>query len=182
VELVRPDAKYETVGARDNSIPYLVSWEFHGPKTHLGASFERGAWYGPSSSTFQTEIISHQLQLPFSGQNAKLRMITDGLSRTIMVFEQAGMPDRRNMFNLQMHDCGSFKGPWAFLADTRVVHDGTPVYESHFINWDNCFGLYSFHPGGAHVSRFDGSVTFLAEDTATDVVGAMLLRADGKGG
>ena len=45
------------------------------------------------------------------------------------------------------------------------------------MNFDNMLGLYSFHPGGAHIALADGSVRLLNDSIATDVVLALVTRA-----
>jgi prepilin-type N-terminal cleavage/methylation domain-containing protein/prepilin-type processing-associated H-X9-DG protein len=64
--------------------------------------------------------------------------------------------------------------------------------QSSWIDGQNCFDqtkrlnftqnneMWSDHPGGVHVALCDGSVQFLAEETAMPVVGALCTRAGGE--
>jgi prepilin-type processing-associated H-X9-DG protein len=45
------------------------------------------------------------------------------------------------------------------------------------MNYDNMLGLYSFHPGGAHLALADGSVQFLDETMDADALLAMISRS-----
>ena len=50
------------------------------------------------------------------------------------------------------------------------------------VNFDtgNRSGIYSFHPGGAHILRGDSSVQFLAESVSPGVLAALITRAGGE--
>jgi prepilin-type processing-associated H-X9-DG protein len=48
------------------------------------------------------------------------------------------------------------------------------------VNFDNMLGLYSFHPGGAHVAMADGSVHFLPEATDSALILTLISREGGE--
>jgi prepilin-type processing-associated H-X9-DG protein len=112
--------------------------------------------------------------------------ITDGLSKTALVLERAGLPDRHfgDDRNAELHDPPQFRtwgnvGLWAISAETLLNHlqdqAGVPI-----INGDNLHGLYSFHPGGVHIAFGDGSVQFLADSASTQTVFALITREGGE--
>jgi prepilin-type N-terminal cleavage/methylation domain-containing protein/prepilin-type processing-associated H-X9-DG protein len=99
-----------------------------------------------------------------------LRTITDGLSKTILLVEQAGKP--------------THYPPTASLSP-RVNSDtldegawGTGEMASFYaagVNRDNQSGPFGFH-SGANVAFCDGSVQLLAEDVELAVLTSMLTR------
>jgi prepilin-type N-terminal cleavage/methylation domain-containing protein len=112
--------------------------------------------------------------------------IIDGLSKTTLILERAGPPDR--YFNsgrtVEPHDPPRFRtwgnvGLWAISAETLLNHlqttPGVPI-----VGGDNLHGLYSFHPGGVHVAIADGSVQFLKDTVDTRTVFALITRNGGE--
>ncbi len=102
--------------------------------------------------------------------------VTDGTSKTIVVFERAGLPDRYfgTLDTLEIHSPPEIMawgnvGLWAISGEELQNHlsprDGTPL-----INADNQAGMYSFHSGGVYVVLLDGSVKFVPESTDNDVL------------
>jgi len=120
---------------------------------------------------------------------AQLKKITDGLSKTIFITEQAGLPtryggprsDSYRAINTEAPHCSKMMGGgairhggWAKWDRRRLI-----VYQHHqALNFDNCFNVYSFHRG-ANAAFGDGSLRFLSESIEPKVLLAMLARADG---
>jgi prepilin-type N-terminal cleavage/methylation domain-containing protein/prepilin-type processing-associated H-X9-DG protein len=116
----------------------------------------------------------------------KLADITDGLSKTTLILERAGLPDRHfNSGNtVEPHDPPRFRtwgnvGLWAISAETLVHYlqeqPGVPI-----VNGDNLHGVFSFHPGGAHVAFADGSVQFVRDTISSKTLFALITRAGGE--
>jgi prepilin-type N-terminal cleavage/methylation domain-containing protein/prepilin-type processing-associated H-X9-DG protein len=112
--------------------------------------------------------------------------ISDGLSKTALVLERAGLPDRHfgDGRNAEPHDPPQFRtwgnvGLWAISAETLLNHlqdqAGVPI-----VGGDNLHGLYSFHPGGVHVAFGDGSVHFMADTVSAQTVFAFITREGGE--
>jgi prepilin-type N-terminal cleavage/methylation domain-containing protein/prepilin-type processing-associated H-X9-DG protein len=112
--------------------------------------------------------------------------IIDGLSKTTLILERAGLPD--HYFDsgraVEPHDPPQFRtwgnvGLWAISAETLLNHlqeqAGVPI-----VNGDNLHGLYSFHPGGVQVAFADGSVQFLKETIDTKTLFALVTRDGGE--
>ena len=102
-------------------------------------------------------------------QPSSLTSIGDGLSSTILLFEQAAKPDvydrQRSIRNTTI--LNRSEGPWA------TVEQGI-VFE-YQINDSNVDGLYGFHVV-SHIALCDASVHALATDVESSVVAALLTR------
>jgi hypothetical protein len=122
--------------------------------------------------------------------------IVDGTSNTWMFGESAGrhqvyirgrqqrMPNAPGQVGWQLNvgyfDYNAAMGIIGFDSTGTVVNGGCCA-----VNCSNSGGtgeqqIYSFHPGGATMLRGDGSVHFLAENTATGIIGAMVTRNGGE--
>jgi hypothetical protein len=94
------------------------------------------------------------------------RLITDGLSNTALIVEQAGKP-------LDYGALGEAKiiepneGPWGTGDFSSFYADG--------VNRHNHSGPYGFHLG-ANVAMCDGSVHLWADGMAEEVIAALLSR------
>ncbi|SIO35795.1 prepilin-type N-terminal cleavage/methylation domain-containing protein/prepilin-type processing-associated H-X9-DG domain-containing protein [Singulisphaera sp. GP187] len=134
----------------------------------------------------------------FQGTTAKgqrnLSEVIDGTSNTIMLVECAGRPQiwrsgrtmvpgsgvtasnsvlisawaEANLFSVKGFDPGK---DWISAAKNL---GRCPI------NCGNQFGIYGFHPGGANVGMADGSVRFLKETMAIEVLGSLLTRQGGE--
>lgn len=170
--------KFEAVAARDDYAPSVI---------YQGGRDYPGAWVGRQISEEDARGSTRRRWDEHVG--TKLKQITDGLSHTILVGEQAGAPNRYSgrdgdsprMLQTEMGWCISLNGndgisgAWfaALQTPLQFVRNQTQA-----INWDNCFGLYSFH-NGLNAAFCDGSVRFVSESIRTDNLMAMLSRASG---
>lgn len=137
------------------------------------------------------------------GQKGRgMRMITDGASKTVAVFESAGRPQVW-AFGRQTPGSGLLSSPstparryyvllsgwadanqndvWGFAADTAQT-DPALQYAwtgGQMINGSNTYGIYAFHPGGANLLMVDGGVQFAADTSAPGVVAAQLTAQAG---
>lgn len=120
------------------------------------------------------------------GAGIKFAEIIDGLSNTIMIVEDAGRPNvwvgRLQVINPRDAALGNFVEEgwgWADIQDSFSLDGsntfGVPNKTSSsgvvtvaagggncMMNCSNDGEIYSFHPGGAHGLRCDGSVQFMA--------------------
>jgi prepilin-type processing-associated H-X9-DG protein len=115
-----------------------------------------------------------------------LRMITDGLSNTIIVDELAGRPD---LWIRGARKADQYVGQrgWAAWAgyQSNFLQGYTADGLSHpgwacIINCTNDGSIYSFHPGGANSLFLDGSVHFLSETSAVDLILSLATRDGGE--
>jgi prepilin-type N-terminal cleavage/methylation domain-containing protein/prepilin-type processing-associated H-X9-DG protein len=141
------------------ALPVLV------PNYYLGTHLYRGFWAKPSGTVNWEKDVTTTMS------------ITDGLSNTFMVFEDAGRPD--------FYSGGQFQGTfpsgneqWTDPQNkitVQVICDGRRT-----INCNNGNEIYSFHQGGANFLFGDGSVHFISQNIAPTTFGALYTRAGGE--
>ncbi|WP_165069890.1 DUF1559 domain-containing protein [Paludisphaera rhizosphaerae] len=117
----------------------------------------------------------------------RISQVTDGLSNTIMMSEDAGRPDyyiagaKRHPSYLPGPETG---GGWADYDTGYTLHgytaDGSKYPGPCFTNCYNSNEDYSFHPGGSNYLMGDGSVRFLKQSTSIRVYVRLLTRAMGE--
>ena len=166
---------FDAFAARQNS---AVGWVFdqHATTTRR----EPGAWMG----TTRPEALHSNSKTVFAGKAAKLRWITGGLSKTLLVVENAGSPDQilGNKRTENLNSLSWISGTLGFHENLFIRFDpfpweGASALEGP-VNFANGYQIYSFHPGGAHVSMCDGSVRFLGEQTSREVAFALATRTN----
>ncbi len=147
-----------------------------------------GAFAGPPEQSYR--IFSSGEKETFTRysefRSGHLDRISDGLSQTIFVMEQAGLPERYETgHKISKDPCAFFmsnrqrvdhKGAWPvgqFEHELNIPLSSDP--DNRIINIGNCGGLYSFHPG-IYAAMGDASIRFLSEETDAAVVLALLTR------
>ncbi|MBX3413571.1 MAG: DUF1559 domain-containing protein [Pirellulales bacterium] len=97
----------------------------------------------------------------------KLSQVTDGLSNTILLVEEAGRPERyagKQAIGKQNYYAGTWAGVNGEMLYSIDPHVQTaPAAGDCFINGNNFYTPYSFHPGGVVICLCDGSARFLPE-------------------
>ncbi len=179
------EIKVAETGASDMYAPFTVRYWNRNSDRYVHSA---AAWYGGQRPTGRLTDATDK------SKPVKLTRITDGLSKTILVSEQAGAPTRYSgrpgADSAESHspraprsDLGwcttYFAAGWEmpFDSDTIEFLNDPKVSQPASLNWDNCTGLYSFH-GGVNATYCDGSVHFLAEGINTAVLIALLTRAE----
>ncbi len=126
-----------------------------------------------------------------------LRKVSDGLSKTFMLFESAGRPfnyvkgaQKADMTVNWTRSSSNPPTPTVKIPhrDTQWADDG--VYGlwgnphpssgcaiTDVMNCDNFSEVYSFHPGGAQFLYGDGSVAYLTEDLSVDAFVSLFTAA-----
>jgi prepilin-type N-terminal cleavage/methylation domain-containing protein/prepilin-type processing-associated H-X9-DG protein len=125
-----------------------------------------------------------------------LRKVSDGLSHTFMFFESAGRP---NLYDQTKALTGTMTGPpannpapgsgqafseyqWADPTVYSVFgnsQNASCKMPNSIMNCDNYQGIYSFHPGGAHMLFGDCSVQFITENIDIDTFISLFTRGAG---
>ena len=162
---------------------YSAVFDVRGPFSLMAQS---GVWFGAAASdTFQPATGSmdsarDSLMAPESAlvvnpdsHSAEIRKVPssfrrvkDGLSNTVLIVEQAGKPERRNLHHVSEGELPT-EGAWV-----------TSEYASFFaagVNQDNHSGPYGFHTG-ASVTMCDGSVHYWPREIAQEVMVALMTR------
>jgi prepilin-type N-terminal cleavage/methylation domain-containing protein len=142
------------VTLEDNSEPLSGAW----CRRTVGLPSVGGA---PPDSVTPDLLGPHRRMLP-----SHLRKIADGLSKTILLAEQAGKPVRYDAARAP-HDVTPSEGPWA----TGEM----AVFYAPGVNRDNFSGPYGFH-SGADVAFCDGAVLMLSAKIEWAVLAALLTR------
>lgn len=147
----------------------------------FGYTAEQGAWLGTKRKYNPSDTAEYGLGL---AEPARLRWITDGLSKTLLVTEQAGLPFLYVGSEQQLAD---FQ-PVAWLRGGNGSGTFYVRMESQYplwwpgdklaapVNYSNMAQAFSFHPGGAHASMCDGSLRFLSEDSSPEAIFALATR------
>jgi prepilin-type N-terminal cleavage/methylation domain-containing protein len=106
------------------------------------------------------EIFNRGVLIPCSAveDGITFKQVTDGLSNTLAVVESPVWSERQKRY-------------WA-SGTICTTHDRGRVNSGKR-------GIFSDHPGGAHVARLDQSASFLTDDVEELVVGALCTRAGG---
>jgi prepilin-type processing-associated H-X9-DG protein len=155
-----------------------------------GVLMARGG-YGLNANVTD-QMIGNQRQAMTDNEYLPLAKITDGLSCTLLLIEQAGRPDvwrngkkkdGADMFGLSPNARGAWAG-WGSVAfgaassatgETPGKGDATDCS----VNCNNSFGIYGFHAAGANVLMCDGSVRFVGTGLDPLTFAYLTVRDDG---
>ena len=110
----------------------------------------------------------------------RLTDVTDGTSNTLIIFENADVPNlwingqlvKDNSTTPQVIN-HSNHGGWANPNSNSVRGwdaTGTVQFGPYIVNKRNGAAVYGFHTGGAHILLADGSVQFLSESTTSEML------------
>lgn len=109
----------------------------------------------------------------FGGRNSfqcEFRMVSDGLSNTIMLSEHMG-----DLLNWGGVFSGNFQG-----VPTIMRINSPQIQKTNSGAYRNNLGAGSYHPGGATFCMGDASVQFLNNDIAFDVYNYLGGKSDGQ--
>jgi prepilin-type processing-associated H-X9-DG protein len=138
------------------------------------------------------ERLGNQRQPMTDNENLSLSKITDGLSNTLLLIEQAGRPDvwrkrAKNegvgQFGLSPNARGAWAGWGSIAFGAADSETGETPGRGHStdcsVNCNNWFGIYGFHDGGANVLLCDGSVRFIGIGLDPLTFAYLTIRDDG---
>jgi len=155
-----------------------------------GVLIARGG-YGLNANV-SDQMIGNQRQPMTDNEYLPLTKITDGLSCTLLLIEQAGRPNQwRNgkkkdgdgQFGMSPNARGAWAG-WGSIAfgaasattgETPGAGDATDCA----VNCNNFFGIYGFHTDGGNVLMCDGSVRFVGLKLDPLTYAYLTIRDDG---
>lgn len=109
--------------------------------------------------------------------------VTDGLSNTTWLAEDAGRPTRyTSTWNIVAGNTSG--GGWADPENPYTLHGFTPDCVTQGdkcgINCCNRNEIFGFHPGGANLMLGDASVRFLAKGTDIKIIARLVTKAAGE--
>jgi len=140
------------------------------------------------ASNVYTLLIQNKKILPRKDYNGLIapittgvstpQKVTDGLSHTMMLFEDSGRPLSYN--SLKVPQSGTVSGSmWAdhdnyFALNSTICGDC-----DRLINCSNNNEIFSFHPGGCNFLYGDGAIRFSPESMNIDTFVSLFTRAAG---
>ncbi|CAN5445128.1 DUF1559 domain-containing protein [soil metagenome] len=166
-----------------------------------GSPFAGAAWDYTNVSVVAVTLLAY-LNYPdpasytdiwrgtMSSTGSKVAQITDGLSNTLLIVEDANRPQYwvkgRRVTDLTPPFGGD--GPGVVTGGVWADHqkgfgiegttaDGLTLVGNCAINCNNAFEIYAFHARGANAAMADGSVRFLAESLSIRTLAALATRA-----
>lgn len=120
--------------------------------------------------------------LMFVNSEVKFKLVTDGLSKTLLLGERAGGPNLSGS-DYRVAQWGA-KADWAWRYATIIagfggrIADGTTNIPRHGLNGYEVSAFFSRHPGGCNFALGDGSVRFIQE-TINDATWLALCTRNG---
>lgn len=142
----------------------------------LGLPFVPGMWPNPPVdiprlTCWATGKVN---ETGLMARRPKFRDVRDGLSNTIMLVECAGRPDHYLRGRLHPDGQNIASAGWADPLNQFYAE------EAKAINFTNDDEIYSFHAGGANLLLADGSVQFVTESLAADVLVHLISHQGGE--
>ncbi len=108
----------------------------------------------------------------------------DGLSNTILFYEQAGRPKNyvSGKWNgLELEDLDAAFVPWAGSYGVNVLPasaDGSTKMGPRVVNGNNAWQPYSFHAGGVHIVLADGATRLITDSIDSHTFWSLAGRRD----
>ena len=163
----------------ESTVPLFLCPSAPGDR-EAGLDYEAIPTLGDIKQFYEVGIVSERKDwtgiMQFIDKPISHRMVTDGLSNTMMLFEMAGRPDHYELGGLKANS-GTGCENWADPECCPCMHwKGGAVVMNH----ENSDGIYSFHPGGAQFLYADDTVRFHPEslDVETFVSGYTIAAGD----
>lgn len=132
-----------------------------------------GAWGEPRYDDDTNQVLGYR--------TAKLSHLSDGLSKTSLITERSGRPDK--------YEEGKLVVSWS-LDDGQDNHQAAWGISTHAgwiqkqesigVNQTNVGGPYGFHTAGCNVAMADGAVKTLADSMEPILLNQLITRADGE--
>ncbi|MDX1946824.1 MAG: DUF1559 domain-containing protein [Pirellulaceae bacterium] len=134
-----------------------------------------------STSTASPAVIDGVMRL---NELHRYADITDGLSNTSWIMEDAGRPDIYRKGWKFMQTGGVSGAGWADSDNSGTLHGaantGTPLVGPCGVNCTNSNEIYGFHPGGAMILLGDGAVRLLPATTDIRIIARLVTRGAGE--
>ena len=177
--------------------PMKISRADYWPFMGISPAFRNAcATTSPSADQSDAGALGPSSANGLTGSRPTIPAISDGTSNTMLYTEVTGRPkyfvrgkqqpdtNVPNTTSIWMH----VRGSWADINGTprlqgftvNAAGTGVTVGGCGTINVANLDTPYSAHSGGVNAARADGSVTFIRESVASNVLGAFITRNGGE--
>ena len=114
----------------------------------------------------------------------KMSQVTDGMSNSFMIFEDAGRPEKFDQNKALVDGITNAESTATTVATGRNWADHQSFFDVHetcggtqMINCTNDNEIYSFHVGGCNFTMGDGSVRLVQESIDPEVFVSLFTRA-----
>jgi prepilin-type N-terminal cleavage/methylation domain-containing protein len=139
--------------------------------------------YDPSYITFSTwdsmlgvHFIRRRAGGPLEYDPVRLKQVSDGLSNTFMMFEQAGVPDYYDQYGTLHPDKEAHSSGWADHESFFFWGHGLDKCGYKVLNCYNADEIYGFHENGAMFTMGDGSVRLFQDSLDPEVFTSLFTR------
>ena len=139
--------------------------------------------YDPSLITFSTwdsMLAVHWIRRsaggPLEYDPVKLKQVSDGLSNTFMMFEQAGVADYYDQYRTLIPELEAQSSGWADHQSFFHWGHGLDKCGYKVLNCYNSDEIYGFHENGAMFTMGDGSVRLFQDTLDPDVFTSLFTR------
>ena len=141
--------------------------------TPSGRHFE-GAWFGRrrhyNDLDAPVEVFDGGYHSSLR-RGGRLKFITDGLTKTVLICEMAGMPESYGP-GVRRNTHGHYDNAGWAVGNISVLNG----LSSKPPNYRNRNHAFSFHPGGVNTAMCDGSVRWINEDIDRTAFRGLLAR------
>jgi hypothetical protein len=135
-----------------------------------------------------TQAIAKAPGLLEFNRMTKIASVTDGLSNTMLLAENAGRPFRYGPGGVKQgpdREGNGAAGGWGdpdswFGVNGASGRDGTQGSGPLAVNGSSDNEVYGFHPAGAHIAMGDGSVRMIKSNITLAALCALLSRQGGE--
>jgi prepilin-type N-terminal cleavage/methylation domain-containing protein/prepilin-type processing-associated H-X9-DG protein len=131
----------------------------------------------PYPSADEVKALLAGGEIPFTSRSTRPNEVTDGLSNTVLLIEDAGKPQRWQVGELV--DPGDVVSGAGWADPGGYFNLQGDVDSGCLINCLNSRSIYSFHFNGANFAFADGSVRFLSTSTSLKTLVALLTAKSG---
>ncbi|MFI4875370.1 MAG: DUF1559 domain-containing protein [Blastopirellula sp. JB062] len=154
--------------------PSLSSLVELAPRTDMAGVADSRDWRCDSSGSPGLRPRSDGNGIFYAWSTTKFRDITDGTSNTVMIGEVTGDPNQSTGDSATTYNANTY-ALYDMLDTSAGINSALTVPGGGTFAW-RPQGFSSFHPGGAHFAKADGSVSFLTETINQPLLSGLTTR------